>query len=209
MYYSIKENLTKEENLKLAKEYEDKAKAFLEQFNLLLTDANRAFPGRTFGLSKSKLEKLKTPNEIYDRLHSASRSVWNTKSSYEMRERIAKEKEDKEKQAELLKQREVEKNVFLNEAIAYCLSNGRTFGDGLSIETAISIANDIAFNKEVAKRELEIGDGYIEFSGHNCEDECEGWNPKNNRCQCGNRRVSWTDGYDATFKDMSIYAEAH
>ena len=126
-----------------------------------------------------------------------------------MRERMAKEKEDKEKQAELLKQREVEKNVFINEAITYCLSNGRTFGDGLSIETAISIANDIAFNKEIAKRELEIGEDYVGFSGQNCEDECEGWNPQSHRCQCGNRRVSWSEGYSATFQDMYIYAEAY
>jgi len=209
MYYSIKENLTKEENLQLAKEFEDKAKSYLERFNELLKEANKEFPGRTFGLTKSKLEKLKTPNEVYDRLQSASRSLWNTKSTYETRERYAKEKIEKEKQAELLKQREAEKSALANEAIAYCLSNGRTFGDGLSIETAISIANDIAFNKEVAKRESEIGEEYIDFSGQNCEGECDGWNPKEHRCQCGNRRVSWTEGYSSSFKDMTIYAEAY
>lgn len=209
MYYSIKENLSKEENLKLAKEYEDKAKSYLEKFNEILKEANRDFPGRTFGLTKSKLEKLKTPNEVYNRLESASRSLWNTKSNYETRERYAKEKMEKEKQAELLKQRESEKNILANEAIAYCLSNGRTFGDGLSIETAISIANDIAFNKEVKRREEEIGDNLIDFSGQNCEDECNGWNPQHHRCECGNRRVSWSESYDANFKDMSIYAEAY
>lgn len=209
MYYPIKETLTKEENLELAKAYEDKAKEYLNQFNELLKNANKEFPGRTFGLSKAKLEKLKTPNEVYDRLLSASRSYWNTKSTYEHRERMVKEKEEKEKQAELLKQREAEKSALVNEAIAFCLANGRTFGDGLSVETAISIANDIAFQKEVKEREYEIGDGYIGFSGQNCEDECEGWNPQDRRCQCGNRRVSWTDGYSSDFRSMDIYAEAY
>ena len=208
MYYSIKENLSKEENLKLAKEYEDKAKSYLEQFNQLLKDANKDFPGRTFGLTKSKVEKLKTPNEIYDRLQSASRSLWNTQSSYSSRERIQMEKEEREKRAELQKQQELEKFNLANEAIAYCLSNGRKFGDGLLVETAIAIANDIAFKKEVDRRELEIGDDYIDFSGQNCEDECAGWNPKDRRCECGNRRVSWTDEY-SDFKNMSIYAEAY
>ena len=209
MYYSIKETLSKEENLKLAKEYEDKAKSYLENFNELLKQANRDFPGRTFGLTKSKLEKLKTPNEVYDRLLSASRSVYNVQSTYSTRERIQKEKEEREKQSELLKQRELEKSNLVNEAIAYCLSNGRIFGDGLSVETAISIANDIAFNLEVKRKEFEIGDDYIDFSGQNCEDPCNGWNPKDRRCECGNRRVSWTDGYSSSFKDISIYAEAY
>ena len=89
------------------------------------------------------------------------------------------------------------------------MENGRTFGDGLTVDTAIAIANNIAFNNEVTKREQEIGDGYTDFSGQNCEDECDGWNPKDRRCQCGNRRVSWTDGYDSDFRDMHIYAEAY
>ena len=209
MYYSIKETLTKEENLELAKAYEDKAKEYLNQFNELLKYANKEFPGRTFGLSKAKLEKLKTPNEVYGRLLDASRSYRNTESAYEMRERMVKEKEEKEKQAELLKQREAEKTALVNEAIAFCLANGRTFGDGLSVETAVDIANDIAFQNEVEKREAEIGDGYIGFSGQNCEDECEGWNPQHRRCQCGNRRVSWADGYSSDFRNMEIYAEAY
>ena len=108
---------------------------------------------------------------------------------------MAKEKADKEAQAERLKQIESEKNNLVNEAIAYCISNGRIFGnDGFNVDSAISIANDIAFQKEVIRREAEIGDDFIDFSGQNCEDECAGWNPQDRRCQCGNRRVSWNDG---------------
>ena len=121
------------------------------------------------------------------------------------------EKEKAEKEAIETRKREIEakQSERLNKAIQYCLENGRTFGDGLTVENAISTANDIAFNKEVERREAEIGDEYIGFSGQNCDDPCEGWNPNEHRCQCGNRRVSWTDGYSSDFTDMSIYAEAY
>ena len=210
MYYIINENLSKEENLELAKAYTDKASDLLARFKAIVDEANKEFPGRTFGLSKSKLEKHRSPNEAYARVANATRSAYNTKSTYEMRERMAKEKADKEAQSERLKQIEAEKNSLANEAIAYCIANGRIFGqDGFTIDTAISIANDIAFIKEKAKREAEIGDDYIGFSGQNCEDECDGWNPQDRRCQCGNRRVSWTDGYYEDFRNMKIYAEAY
>jgi len=209
MYYTIKETLSKEENLQLAKEYSNKAKEILERFDAILKEANTFAPGRTFGLSKSKLEKLKSPNEVWDRLYSATRSEYNTKSTYETRERMAKEKQQKEEEQKRKAEMERAQKDVLNQAIAYCLENGRTFADGLTVDNAISIANDIAFNKEVAKREEEIGDNYIGFSGQNCEDECDGWNPKDHRCQCGNRRVSWSDGYYSDFRDMSIYAEAY
>jgi len=209
MYYTIKENLSKEENLQLAKEYGDKAKEILERFNAILAEANKFVPGRTFGLSKSKIEKLKSSNEVLERLHSAARSEYNTKSTYEMRERMVKEKQQKEEEQKRKAEMERAQKDVLNQAIAYCLENGRTFADGLTVDNAISIANDIAFNKEVTKMEEKIGDRYIEFSGQNCEYECDGWNPKDHRCQCGNRRVSWSDGYSSDFRDMSIYAEAY
>ena len=208
--YRINENLSKEENLELAKAYTEKASELLVRFKDIITEANKQFPGSTFGLSKARLEKHKSPNEAYQRVADATRSAYNTKSTYEMRERIAKEKADKEAQVEKIKQIEAEKNNLANEAIAYCIANGRIFGqDGFTIDTAISIANDISYIKEKAKREAEIGDGYISFDGQNCEDECAGWNPKDRRCECGNRRVSWTDGYYSDFRNMSIYAEAY
>jgi hypothetical protein len=142
----------------------------------------------------------------YDRLNPLKFKTKKVLSS----EGKKKVKADKEAQVEKVKQIEVEKNNLANEAIAYCIANGRIFGqDGFTIDTAISIANDIAYIKEKAKREAEIGDGYIGFDGQNCEDECAGWNPKDRRCECGNRRVSWTDGYYSDFRDMSIYAEAY
>jgi hypothetical protein len=209
MYYIIDEKLSKEENLELAKAYGEKASDLYKRFKDIVDEVNKQFPGRTFGLSKTKLEKHKSPNEALQRVYTATRSFYNTKSTYESRERMEAEKLKKQTQIELSEKREVEKSNLINEAIAYCIANGRIFGqDGFNIDTAISIANNIAFNLAVKKRENEIGEDYIDFNGQNCEDECGGWNPKDRRCECGNRRVSWIDDY-SDFRNMEIYAEAY
>ena len=207
--YRINEKLSKEENLRLAKEFNDKVNDLLSQFEKLTNEANKLVPGNTFGLSDAKRKKMKTTEEVYKRLDASSLVFYGVKSTYETRERMAAEKEKLEREKAEKEKRESESSQYLNDAIKFCLDNGRTFGDGLSVETAISIANDIAFNLEVKRREEEIGDGYIDFDGQNCEDECAGWSPSDRRCSCGNRRVSWSEGYNSDFKNMYIYAEAY
>jgi hypothetical protein len=207
--YRINEGLSKEENLRLAKEFNDKVNDLLSQFEKLTNEANKLVPGNTFGLSEAKRAKLRTTEEVLKRLNSSTMAYYNVKSTYETRERMAAEKEKLEREKLEKEKRESERSQYLNEAIKFCLDNGRTFGDGLTVETAITIANDIAFNLEVKRREEEIGDEYIDFDGQNCEDECAGWSPSNRRCSCGNRRVSWSEGWTADFKNMYIYAEAY
>ena len=208
--FRIDDNLSKEENLELAKAYSDKAKELQTRFKEIVDEVNREFPVPTFGLSKAKLEKLRQPSEAYDRVVNAIYIFNSTKSTFETRERMAKEKAEKEAQIQLAKKREEDKANLINEAIAYCISNGLVFNqDGLNIDSAVSIANGIAFNKACAENELEIGDDFIDFSGQNCEDECEGWNPPNRRCDCGNRRVSWSEVYGSDFRNMEVYAEAY
>jgi hypothetical protein len=210
MYYGINESLSREENLKLAEVYDTKAKELLARFDAIVKEANKEFPGRTFGLSKSKLAKHQSPNEAYSRVVNAARTLNHVRGIYATRERLEKEKQEKEANLARLKEAEQIVSNLANEAIAYCIVNGKIFGAcGFTIENAISIANDIAFQKEVERQEAEIGDEYIDFSGQNCDDPCEGWNPQHHRCQCGNRRVSWSEGYECNFKDMTIYAEAY
>jgi hypothetical protein len=55
------------------------------------------------------------------------------------------------------------------------------------------------FNSEIEenrKTYLEEEGGYL-TGFHNrdyCDEDCRGWNGFNKRCDCGNRRVYWTDG---------------
>jgi hypothetical protein len=61
------------------------------------------------------------------------------------------------------------------------------------------------FNTLVSEK-LKTDSGPFEFEGFNCDqDECNGWNGLDDRCECGNRRVSWVFSDDETF----VYAEAH
>ena len=207
-YFRLDNNKTKEENLKLAKEYSDQAKELQLRFEKILSEVNKEFKPE-YGLTPAKERKAKEPTEAYQRLMYAARKYSQVISTYETRERMEKEKEEKAQAEARKKEMEAKQSELLNQAIAYCLENGRTFGDALTVENAIQVANDIAFQNEVTRRESEIGDGYIGFDGQNCEDPCEGWNPKDRRCQCGNRRVSWTDGYSTDFRDMTIHAEAY
>lgn len=207
-YYRIKESLSKEENLELAKQYSESAKSLVNEFNEILKKANKQFPVSSFGMSKSKLEKEQSLQKTYERLQTASWSYNNIKSTYETRERMIKEKEEKaqKEQANIeLNQRKVE---TLNKAIKFLLENGKIFGEEFTTENAHSVANELAFQLEINRREAQIGKEYIDFSGQNCKEECAGWNPSERRCQCGNRRVTWTEGYYSTFENMEIYAEA-
>jgi len=45
---------------------------------------------------------------------------------------------------------------------------------------------------------------YIDFDGNNCDD-CVGWDGRSRRCECGNRRVSWTSSKndDGTFEAIA------
>jgi len=206
--YRINENLSKEENLELAKAYSEQAKDILERFDAIVKEANKFCPGVTYKLTKSQLAKHQSPTETRNRLSSCTSAQFYVRSTYETRERIAKEKVEKEAAIERTKKLEAERSQLLNEAIAFCLNNEKRFGTDFTIENAIQVANDLAFQNEIKKCNEEIGDGYISFSGQNCEDECAGWNPSDRRCECGNRRVCWNEGYSSDFRNMEIYAEA-
>jgi hypothetical protein len=206
--YRINETLSSEENLRRAKEFSETASEYIERFDELCKSANKFVPVSILE-TPSKRKKLESLQEVYNRLVSARWAYNTTKATYESRERMEREKLEAIKVKEMKTQLEESRIIDTNEAIKFCLENGRTFGDGLSVENAIVIANDIAFDNEVKRRNKEIGDDFIDFDGQNCEDECAGWNPSDRRCQCGNRRVDWTDGYNSNFRNMHIYAQAY
>lgn len=113
-------------------------------------------------------------------------------------EKIKKTKESEKEQLELLA-----------EAVLWLKARGRALGLDFSAENAIQTANDIAFFEEVERRREYIRkNGPIGFSGQNCDGPCSGWDGESKRCECGNRRVSWTYD-DLSFKDPSIYGEAY
>lgn len=93
----------------------------------------------------------------------------------------------------------------LDAAIAFLLERGKVFGTDFTSESAIDDAHSVKFDELVTKA---THDGKLHsFNGDdNCEG-CSGWDGISRRCQCGNRRVSWSSEGD--FTDMYIYGEAY
>jgi hypothetical protein len=72
-------------------------------------------------------------------------------------------------------------------------------------ERAIEAANEVALEDAIAANKK--AGGFVSFCGDdNCEG-CSGWDMKEPRCACGNRRVSW-DHY-GDFEDLIVYAAAN
>ncbi len=123
--------------------------------------------------------------------------------------------DDKEKEKKL---ESINKIAYRDKAVNFCISHGKKYGEDFTAETAIGLAEDIAFDLEVEKRrkDLKISNTFIDFNGNNCGDSwisgdyapCAGWDGESRRCDCGNRRVGWekVDGFN--FEDPHIYAEA-
>lgn len=97
-------------------------------------------------------------------------------------------------------------------AVEYLLSKGKTINIDFTLNNVLSVANSIAHEEEVLKRQKELSESstYTHFNGDdNCED-CKGWDGSSPRCQCGNERVNWTsDKFDGFFLNPRIYAEAY
>ena len=51
--------------------------------------------------------------------------------------------------------------------------------------------NDEVTYKQLVDKELSSGQTFWEFDGSDDCEDCSGWDGKDNRCNCGNRRVSW------------------
>ena len=52
-------------------------------------------------------------------------------------------------------------------------------------------------------REYAWRSDFITFDGHNCEDDCPGWDGESRRCCCDNRRVDWE------WENGILWAEAY
>jgi hypothetical protein len=198
--------LTREENIKLAEESSAKAKELYDKIIAAVAEGFKHVP--KYGSTKAQGVKFASPVEVISRLEYESRAAYNLKSTYNMRDRMAKEAADKEEAIKTKAKLDEERSVLLGEAIQYLIEKGLKINTDFTITNAIEKANNVAFELECQRKEDSACGDYVDFSGQNCEDECNGWNPGERRCQCGNRRVSWVESYGHSFKDPSVYAEA-
>jgi hypothetical protein len=106
----------------------------------------------------------------------------------------------------------VSKNImeYRDKAVCWLIAKGKSYGKDFTADTAVSVADEIAYKEEVSRRaDPVLVDNWHDFYGNNCDGPCKGWNGVGHRCQCGNRRVSWTQDYGHTFEHPAVVAEAY
>jgi len=116
----------------------------------------------------------------------------------EQEARKAKEKSEAEAREKKLQDQLGE----IAKAVAFLVERGQKLDIDFEAQHAVSAANDLRF-AELVK---EVGEGPHSFSGDCYCEDCSGWDGESRRCECGNRRVSWS--YEGNFENMYIYAEA-
>lgn len=131
-------------------------------------------------------------------------------SDFERKVRAAKEQRESDIR-DIEKRREKER--VTEKAISWLTEHGKTIGVDFTLSGALSLANGMVFEDEVAKRiqEIKKSGNFIEFHGdENCRDSCKGWDGESDRCECGTRRVGWEKNrFDTFFLYPLIYGQAH
>lgn len=110
-----------------------------------------------------------------------------------------KEKQQKDNDAKLVN--------LKAEAVLYLKEKGKIQDKDFTLDNCIEVADDLAYGIEV-ERLTKIG-GLFDFDGQNCDGPCSGWDGISRRCECGNRRVSWTAGWGHSFKNPYVRGEAY
>jgi hypothetical protein len=114
-------------------------------------------------------------------------------------ERLTKENDERQQhESTLLLEQKTER------AIIWLQAHGKVLGTDFTVKTAYSVANDIAFDEAVEEHKGT----YISFAGDDSCEDCRGYDGLSNRCDCGNRRVSYVMPDWADFEDMCVIAEA-
>lgn len=125
-------------------------------------------------------------------------------------DKVEKYKTDIEK-AEHAKKIESKTTLLKQEAIVWLQERGKKLGIDFILENVVETANDIAWHETVNahRQALEENDDFMPFGGDDNCSNCRGWDGVSHRCDCGNRRVSWSSTYGFSFKNPEIYAEAN
>lgn len=151
--------------------------------------------------------KKDTYERVISRLTNAYHHVSTLQSRYRDQDRRKKEEVEKKAAVEKEKIAAVKSVEYRDKAIQYLLDKGKKLGSDFTSDNAINAANNLAFELEVARRNMSPEP--IDFDGQNCDGPCSGWTPGEHRCDCGNRRVGWCTTFGHSFETPSIYPEAY
>lgn len=170
-------------NSKLAKDFSDKIVKLTAEASELLGGAHRV-------VKAIRKEARQSCPYSYDR----------TLKNLRDRRAALRERETK-------KERDNAIDILRQEAVVWLQERGKKLGVDFALGNAIEIADNLAFESEVARlAAMPVLHG---FCGDDSCEGCGGWDGKSHRCECGNRRVCWTMGDSHSFKRPCVYAEAY
>jgi hypothetical protein len=90
-------------------------------------------------------------------------------------------------------------------AILFLQARGKVLGTDFTLTDAIIKATEIKLD-EIIKQTVSKG-VIFSFDGDDTCEDCTGWDGVSHRCNCGNRRVSWS--WSGDYTDLYIYGEAY
>lgn len=193
----------------------NRAKMLLEEHAAVIKRMVAEFPPKLFGLNgyqrkressiEKTIERVTHYVSLPDRLIRRHKDQENNALELEKRKAAEAEK----------KQKEIEAHNLIQDAVLWIQDQypDKKIGVDFDIVNAVSYANNLAFYAEVERIRSERE--WHEFAGFNCYDvsndgeSCAGWDGTSKRCQCGNRRVDWVEGYGHSFKEPYVCAEAY
>ena len=121
---------------------------------------------------------------------------------------------------EILQERAVgvRMQILIDEAVEWLRKRNKIVNVDFTYEDALRTANQLAFLEKVNESKedmkvfikMEFTDGFRIFRGdNNCKITCKGWDGESDRCDCGERRVSWDYDYkDDYFKNPTCFGIA-
>jgi hypothetical protein len=197
----------RETKLDAAKVRADEARAMLGEIENLHKKALLLVPGVSLFHTKTQRTRSEQWDKIMDRLHAILQEPINLQRNFEYQDQAAAKKIEEAKKIEAGKESAAKYAAFQQEAVQWLLAKGKKLGEDFAIIDAVDHANELAYDEEIAR--MKASGGFIDFNGKNCDGPCGGWDMSGHRCDCGNRRVSFTTGYSHSFKQPHVYAEAY
>ena len=186
------------------------AKRLVTAHEQWIKEAESAFPAPYCFGDKRRQNKENSFSALYNRVYYGRdlyrRNVERFADEDHKAEEAAKQAEYDAEKNERTEKILAEAKRLRTAAVVWLLARGKELGKDFDVDNALVVANEIAYTEECQRR--STGDLNSFYGEDNCE-SCGGWDGVSHRCQCGNRRVSWTQGDDHTFESPSIYAEAY
>lgn len=208
----------REKQLAKAQEHAAEASALINQHKSWKEAALKLAPAAlSFGSTKAQRRKAESAEETMYRLQRLASGERSLISKFEGEDREERRKAEEAEKARKAREFQDAQARLAGEAAAWLAERGKLPGRDYSVDRALETATEAAAQDRItarveamkgARAADQIDGGYTDFVGGDyCDGPCEGWDGESRRCQCGNRRVSWS--WSGSWPEPYVYGEAY